>query len=192
MPFCVSRKVQILQQLLEMGFSEGASARALLATRGDSAVESAVAWLELHAADEGLDLPLTEQEAEALRESAESRPSLSEEEAQRKAYELQRKVRMVSLSALPRVALRLPPLGFASEKKRPLKTLPESSSAGRRGSRERRKRRWRESVVASSKPKSCFSRKRSSKKSRGSERLNKLHVKERFVCIRKALQTPSD
>ncbi|XP_026193165.1 UBX domain-containing protein 1-A [Cyclospora cayetanensis] len=75
-----------------MGFSEARAGRALLATKdGSATLEAALAWLEEHEDDSGIDEPLTVEEL-AARKSAEKTP-LTEEEAQRRAYELQKKLR---------------------------------------------------------------------------------------------------
>ncbi|OEH79365.1 uba ts-n domain-containing protein [Cyclospora cayetanensis] len=82
----------LLSQLHEMGFSEARAGRALLATKdGSATLEAALAWLEEHEDDSGIDEPLTVEEL-AARKSAEKTP-LTEEEAQRRAYELQKKLR---------------------------------------------------------------------------------------------------
>lgn len=77
-----------------MGFSEARAGRALLATRGGPAtLETALSWIEEHEGDSDIDDPLTPEEL-ATHKPAKKTP-LSEEEAQRMAYELQKKLREV-------------------------------------------------------------------------------------------------
>ncbi|KAL8450869.1 hypothetical protein Emag_002975 [Eimeria magna] len=83
--------VNLLSQLTEMGFSEGRAGRALLATKSTPNMEAALAWIESNEDDENLDEPLTAEELAAHKAPAKS--PLSEEEAQRLAYELQKRLR---------------------------------------------------------------------------------------------------
>ncbi|CDJ49660.1 Thioredoxin 1, related [Eimeria brunetti] len=89
----------LMGQLQEMGFSEARAGRALLATReGPATVEAALAWLEEHEDDSDVDRPLTSEELAAYKPS--KKTPLTEEEAQRLAYELQKKLREVGLQGL--------------------------------------------------------------------------------------------
>ncbi|KAL8431782.1 hypothetical protein Efla_005004 [Eimeria flavescens] len=81
----------LLSQLLEMGFTEARAGRALLATKGSPNIEAALAWIESHEEDSDIDEPLTAEELAAHKQP--SKTPLSEEEAQRLAYELQKKLR---------------------------------------------------------------------------------------------------
>ncbi|KAL8272561.1 hypothetical protein Esti_003560 [Eimeria stiedai] len=81
----------LLSQLTEMGFSEGRAGRALLATKSTPNMEAALAWIESNEGDEDLDEPITAEELAAHKTPAKS--PLSEEEAQRLAYELQKRLR---------------------------------------------------------------------------------------------------
>lgn len=77
-----------------MGFSEARAGRALLAIRGGPAtLEAALAWVEEHENDSDMDLPLTTEELAAYKPSRKT--PLTQEEAQRLAYELQKKLREV-------------------------------------------------------------------------------------------------
>ncbi|KAL8443945.1 hypothetical protein Emed_006488 [Eimeria media] len=81
----------LLSQLTEMGFSEGRAGRALLATKSTPNMEAALAWIESNEGDEDLDEPITAEELASHKTPAKS--PLSEEEAQRLAYELQKRLR---------------------------------------------------------------------------------------------------
>ncbi|CDJ34825.1 UBA/TS-N domain-containing protein, putative [Eimeria mitis] len=84
--------VNLLGQLQEMGFSEARAGRALLAIRGGPVtVEAALAWIEEHEEDSDLDQPLTAEELASYK--GPKKTPLTEEEAQRLAYELQKKLR---------------------------------------------------------------------------------------------------
>lgn len=84
--------VNLLGQLQEMGFSEARAGRALLALRGGpSTVEAALAWIEEHEDDSDVDNPLTAEELAAYKPA--KKTPLTEEEAQRLAYELQKRLR---------------------------------------------------------------------------------------------------
>ncbi|KAL8428902.1 hypothetical protein ACSSS7_006910 [Eimeria intestinalis] len=65
--------------------------RALLATKNTPNMEAALAWIESTENDEELDEPITAEELSAHKPPAKS--PLSEEEAQRLAYELQKRLR---------------------------------------------------------------------------------------------------
>lgn len=83
---------------MDMGFTEARAGRALLETK-NSNVEAALSWLEERQDETDLDKPLT---AEELAEhKPQTKAPLSEEEAQRIAYELQKKIREVSCFRLP-------------------------------------------------------------------------------------------
>lgn len=82
-----------------MGFSEARAGRALLALRGGpSTVEAALAWIEEHEDDSDVDNPLTAEELAAYKPA--KKTPLTEEEAQRLAYELQKRLREVRLCLL--------------------------------------------------------------------------------------------
>lgn len=83
---------QQVNQLVDFGFPRLRAEKALFYVRtqpGGGGVEAAVEWLEAHAEDEGIDAPISESE------QPKERVPLSEEEAQRRAYELQKKLREV-------------------------------------------------------------------------------------------------
>lgn len=80
-----------------MGFGEARAGRALLAIKGQATLESALSWIESHEDDSDIDEPLTEEILSKHKTPAKS--PLSEEEAQRLAYELQKKLREVSCSS---------------------------------------------------------------------------------------------
>lgn len=81
----------LLNQLLEMGFKEARAGRALLATKGQANLEAALSWIESHEDDSDIDEPLTAEQL--LAHKAPPKSPLSEEEAQRLAYELQKRLR---------------------------------------------------------------------------------------------------
>lgn len=81
----------LFSQLLEMGFNEARAGRALLATKDQANLEAALSWIESHEDDSDIDEPLTAEEFAVHKPRANS--PLSEEEAQRLAYELQKKIR---------------------------------------------------------------------------------------------------
>lgn len=85
--------LQLLNQLLDMGFNEARAGRALLATKGQANLEAALSWIESHEDDCDIDEPLTAEELSAHK--APPKSPLSEEEAQRLAYELQKRLREV-------------------------------------------------------------------------------------------------
>lgn len=84
---------QLLTQLMDMGFGEARAGRALLATKKQANVEAALSWIEAHEGDSDIDEPLTAEELAAHKSS--KRTPLTEEEAQRLARELQKKLREV-------------------------------------------------------------------------------------------------
>ncbi|PFH33777.1 PUB domain-containing protein [Besnoitia besnoiti] len=81
---------EVRDQLVDFGFSRLRAEKALFHVSqqpGAASIEAAVEWLEAHADDEDIDSPITEQE------KPKEKVVLTEEEAQRRAYELQRKLR---------------------------------------------------------------------------------------------------
>ncbi|CEM29680.1 unnamed protein product [Vitrella brassicaformis CCMP3155] len=76
-----------LKELLDMGFANIPAEKALYLTQNAS-LEAAVNWLSDHQADMDFDTPIIEQQ-----QPQPSRPKLSPEEAQKKAYELQKRLR---------------------------------------------------------------------------------------------------
>jgi len=75
---------ELLKQVMEMGFDELRSEKALYKT-DNAGLEYAVNWLAEHAEDADIDLPMLKPAA--------PKPKMSQEEAQAKAAELQRKLR---------------------------------------------------------------------------------------------------
>lgn len=77
---------ELLQQLLEMGFSELRAEKALFKT-DNAGLDQGIQWLSDHAEDADIDLPLLKQSVQP------AKPKLSKEEAEAKALELQKKLR---------------------------------------------------------------------------------------------------
>jgi len=75
---------ELLQQVMDMGFSELRAEKALYKT-DNAGVENAVEWLSAHMEDEDIDLPLLKPAA--------PKPKMSKEEAEAKAMELQKRLR---------------------------------------------------------------------------------------------------
>mmetsp|Transcript_38841 Transcript_38841/g.119942 ORF Transcript_38841/g.119942 Transcript_38841/m.119942 type:complete len:489 (+) Transcript_38841:103-1569(+) len=78
---------ELLKQLVEMGFSELRSEKALY-TVDNASLEHAVNWLSEHAEDADIDLPLLKPKPPPP-----EKPKMSKEEAEAKALELQKKLR---------------------------------------------------------------------------------------------------
>lgn len=78
---------ELLKQVMEMGFSELRSEKALYKT-DNASLEHAVNWLSDHADDADIDLPLLKP-----RPPPPEKPKMSKEDAEAKALELQRKLR---------------------------------------------------------------------------------------------------
>merc|ERR1712187_922104 len=76
---------ELLQQLMEMGFAEVRSEKALYLR--DNNLEHAVAWLGEHAEDADIDLPVKP------KPKVPEKPKMSKEEAEAKAMELQKRLR---------------------------------------------------------------------------------------------------
>ncbi|KFH14566.1 PUB domain-containing protein [Toxoplasma gondii MAS] len=91
-PAFVAQHISMEQadQLVDFGFPRLRAEKALFHIRqqpGGGGIEAAVEWLEVHAEDEDIDEPIKEEE------KPKEKVVLTEEEAQRRAYELQKKLR---------------------------------------------------------------------------------------------------
>eukprot|EP00070_Physeter_catodon_P038707 XP_028345601.1 UBX domain-containing protein 1-like [Physeter catodon] len=81
---------ECLRQLLEVGISPLRAEKALFKTRtdrGGGTLDAALEWLEQHDQDADIDEPVNQEEKPS------PKVPLSEEEAQRRAYQLQKKIR---------------------------------------------------------------------------------------------------
>lgn len=114
-PAFVAQHINMEQvdQLVDFGFPRLRAEKALFHVRqhsADGAIEAAVEWLEAHAEDDDVDEPIKEEE------KPKEKVVLTEEEAQRRAYELQKKLREDRLEREKREAIEREKLRLAQTK----------------------------------------------------------------------------